>query len=319
MIHKKKCIKYFLLISIIYSFIFIQIIYSKLIIKENKTFIDSNTIIGGLKNNKKKLIHNCYIPQDFSKLKLVHFIITRFLIHLTTEADFKKNLYIDKYFLNGLRVMKKYLLPSLENQSCKDFIWIIMIGDKANITLVKSILNFNCSFHYKIIYKKDLNNYLKKSSKGFDVLITTRIDYDDKIYYDSVNDVRKAVNLDKPIILHGYNRGVYYYESIGNFYNHYRNNVGAMSIFLSLITVLKKINTTITIYDIGPHNRVEKYLMKRYKSYGIKELNYNPTVYDSGSYKYVWVRQKFSGSYNDTKNLKNKILINNTELIKYFF
>ena len=215
--------------------------------------------------------------------------------------------------------MKKYLLPSLENQSCKDFIWIIMIGDKANITQVKSILNFNCSFLYKIIYKKDLNNYLKKSSKGFDVLITTRIDYDDKIYYDSVNDVRKAVNLDKPIILHGYNRGVYYYESIGKFYNHYRNNIGAMSIFLSLITVLKKINTTITIYDIGPHNIVEKYLMKRYKSYGIKELNYNPTVYDSGSYKYVWVRQKFSGTYNDTKNLKYKILINNTELNKYFF
>ena len=93
--------------------------------------------------------------------------------------------------------MKKYLLPSLENQSCKDFIWILMIGNKANITSLNSLFNFNNSFQWHIIYTKDIRNFLRNITKGFDVLITTRIDYDDLIYYDAINDIRKEINIKK--------------------------------------------------------------------------------------------------------------------------
>ena len=47
---------------------------------------------------------------------------------------------------------------------------------------------------------------------SYDVLITTRIDYDDVIYYDAVNDVRKVININKPIFIHGFNKGYYYFE-----------------------------------------------------------------------------------------------------------
>ena len=109
--------------------------------------------------------------------------------------------------------MKKYLFPSLENQSCKNFIWILKFGDKANITYIKSLLNFTTVFEKDVIYEKDITNYIRKITKGFDILITIRIDYDDRIYYDAVNDVRKAINIDKSMILYGYNRGAYYFES----------------------------------------------------------------------------------------------------------
>lgn len=39
--------------------------------------------------------------------------------------------------------------------------------------------------------KKTSKNYVRNKSKGYNVLITTGIDYDDIIYYDAVNDVRK--------------------------------------------------------------------------------------------------------------------------------
>ena len=39
-------------------------------------------------------------------------------------------------------------------------------------------------------------------SKIIFILITSRIDYDDRIYYDAVNDVRKAVNIHKPILFY---------------------------------------------------------------------------------------------------------------------
>ena len=57
--------------------------------------------------------------------------------------NFTKIIYSPGYLLNGIRVMKKYLFPSLENQSCKNFIWILLLGDKANITQIKSFFNFN--------------------------------------------------------------------------------------------------------------------------------------------------------------------------------
>ena len=75
---------------------------------------------------------------------------------------------------------------------------------------------------------------MRNLTKGFEVLITTRIDYDDIIYYDAVNDVRKAININKPILIYGYNRGIIYFELEGKFCNflYNNNNEGAWSIFV---------------------------------------------------------------------------------------
>ena len=116
--------------------------------------------------------------------------------------DFPKKIYKKDYIKNGIRVLKKYLFPSLENQSCKDFVWILLIGNKANKTYIKSILDFDNSFKYNIIYIKELNKYVREQSKDIDILITTRIDYDDQIYYNAVNDIRKIIDIDKPAFLH---------------------------------------------------------------------------------------------------------------------
>ena len=51
--------------------------------------------------------------------------------------------------------MKKYLLPSLQYKSCKDFIWMLKVGGKANITYIKSLLNIHIPFKSIIIYNKE--------------------------------------------------------------------------------------------------------------------------------------------------------------------
>ena len=132
---------------------------------------------------------------------------------------FEKKLYNKKYIFNGIRVMKKYLFPSLKYQSCKDFIWILNVGNKANITYLKSLLNFTKPFKSIIIYNKELKSFIKNITKNIDVLITTRIDYDDRIYYNAVNDVRKYINFSRPIILYGYNRRYIYYEEFDIYIN----------------------------------------------------------------------------------------------------
>ena len=68
--------------------------------------------------DKEESIQKCYISPDISNKKIIHFIITRFLIEFYKINDFDKIIYKNEYILNGFRVMKKYLIPSLENQRC---------------------------------------------------------------------------------------------------------------------------------------------------------------------------------------------------------
>ena len=55
---------------------------------------------------------------------------------------------------------------------------------------------------------------------------------------------------------------------------------------------------------------LEKIVLKNYKSYGIKQLNYEPAIFESGDLKYVYVRQNYSLSYNRYKITKNLKAIN---------
>ena len=68
-----------------------------------------------------------------------------------------------------------------------------------------------------------------------------------------------------------------------------------MSIFVSLIIVLNKVNDAYTVYNLGAHTEIRKKLLEKSKSYGIKEIDYEPAIFDSGDPKFAWVRQKYSG------------------------
>lgn len=259
-------------------------------------------------NTNEKYNNKCYEIPDNSKTNIMHLIITRFLTEFFHANEFPQKMYSKDYIQNGIRVLKKYLIPSLENQSCKSFIWILMVGEKANINYIESMLNIKSSFKKIILYKKDIKSYINNITKGYKVLITTRIDYDDRIYYDAVNDVRKVINLNKPIILHGYMRGFRYFE----FYNKYddvflKNGTnGVWSVFASLIIIINKLNDTYTIYDLGDHSYARKTLLNNYKSFGINKLDYEPAIFDYGTPKFVYVKQKYSGTYVD-KNIRLKV------------
>ena len=154
-----------------------------------------------------------------------------------------------------------------------------------------------------------IKHYIKNKSKGYDVLITTRIDYDDRIYYDAVNDVRKAIELNKPMMLYGYDKGAYYFENDDKYYEFYLTygNKGCMSIFVSLITILNKTNDSYNIFDLGTHIRVRNRIINNYQQYGIKNLNYEPAVFDKGTAKFVWVRQNYSGDFQYSERIKKHL------------
>ena len=321
-------IKFIIIIFIYISYFNMNNYINNSIINKNQNFLgdstnNSNTIFNDyqkkLNSDENDFSQNsCYPVFQKKNIKVTHLIITRFIIEFLKE--FKKTIYTKEYIKNGIRVMKKYLFNSLENQKCKDFLFILLLGNRANISYVRSLFNFKLSFKYRLIRYKNLNLFLKKITKVIDVLITTRIDYDDLIYYDAVNDVRKAIDLNKPILLYGYNKGVYYFESDNKYYDFFRtyNHKGCMSIFVSLITVLKYVNQTLTIYNLRGHTNIRETLLKKYKDFGIKELNYEPAIFEYLDHKFIWVRQKFSGTYKQYKNIQYKLKEINFNLTKFY-
>ena len=151
-------------------------------------------------------------------------------------------------------------------------------------------------------------------------MITTRIDYDDRIYYDAVNDVRKVIDLNKPMMLYGYDKGAHYYENDHKYYEFFMTykKRDRMSIFDSLIIILNKTNDTYNIYDLGTHIAVRKKIIDNYQQYGIKILNYDPAVFDSGSAKFVWVRHNYSGTLKYSDNIKNNLKEYKFDLNKFY-
>ena len=234
------------------------------------------------------------------------------------KNGFSKKIYKKEYIQNGIRVMKKYLFPSLQSQICKDFIWMLKVGDKANITHIKSLLNLSLPFKSVIIYKKDYKNFIRNIYKNVDFLITTRIDYDDRIYWNAVNDVRKVVNISRPMLLYGYNRGFIYFENLNiytEFYSDFKG-YGTGSVFASLIITTNKVNDSYVIYDIAPHNLLRKTLLKNFKKYGLKKLDYEPSIFEKKIPKFVWVRQRFSGTFKGHNKPETKTV--NFDLGKFY-
>ena len=307
--------------KIITIFIFIlQLISNKYLLdisNYEKERIDKKKLIN--KENLIKHIDFCYYSPDNSGLKILHLIFTRFMIEFSKTDNFLKTVYTEAYIKNGIRVIKKYLIPSLENQSCKKFNWILVLGDKGNITHIKSLIDFNTSFEMNVIYNKDSRNYIKNVSRGYDILISTRIDYDDRIYYDAVNDVRKVINIYKPLILHGYSRGVIYLEVENKYYHFYLPlKDGVWGVFASLVTVLNQVNDTLTINDLGSHTIFRRNILNSFKSFGIKELNYEIANFDSGEPKFVYVRQNYSRDYRFYVHFKRNKKEYNFNLNKFY-
>ena len=124
-----------LIISIKVSCYIIKILSILLLISSLlliQVFLMKNKQILNLNKQTNKLKEKCYSLSDNTNVQIVHLIITRFL----SEKFFRTKIYIENFIVNGIRVMNKYLLPSLENQSCKSFIWVLMLGKHINITYI---------------------------------------------------------------------------------------------------------------------------------------------------------------------------------------
>lgn len=125
-----------------------------------------------------------------------HFLITRF--NLKGLANFRDIKEWELWNTNRFHIFKTYTLPSVLNQSNKDFIWLIFFDKSTPVECLKYI---DALKQYKFIvpkiiqginefnteYIKSINRYL---NKYIEWIITTRIDNDDCIHQDMVDIIQ---------------------------------------------------------------------------------------------------------------------------------
>ncbi len=133
------------------------------------------------------------------KLNFSHFIITQFNLRNFPKSDFDDYDSWIVWTRNRIGLFREYCLPSVLNQSCKSFKWLIYL-DSETPEEFKIFLNELDSYPgIEICYSRGIgdfnSNYIeevkKRAASRPGWIITTRIDNDDCLHRDAVETIQK--------------------------------------------------------------------------------------------------------------------------------
>lgn len=233
--------------------------------------------------------------------KIKHFIITRFLCNNFNHTN--EELFSDEWLNNGYKLLTNHFIPTLENQTNKNFEMIFLIHNEIPIEKVQMLNTIETTIKFHILRLDELENFLNQLKATIDILITSRLDYDDNIHKCVVDDIQKyAINNPKKITIYGLNKGATIVDGETNAYlkkikEYEIGNSGYWSAMETLILPNVMSNKLFSIYSLGNHTKVIKTLKEKYKEMGIYTLNDDYYHKDtSNDIKYLWVRHKQSQS-----------------------
>jgi hypothetical protein len=157
---------------------------------------------------------------------ITHFIFTRFNDKWDSKKDIElangKNINSEIWLKHRFELFKKYYIPSIKKQTVKNF-KIILTG---SIKTPKNILNYfkdNNLIFTENSHVEYLNNQNIKSK----FLITARLDNDDFIADNFIEEIQKNTNINTPLLIDSKgiifekNQNQYYIFSYKNFNSHF--------------------------------------------------------------------------------------------------
>ena len=133
-----------------------------------------------------------------------HLLITRFNLK-NSDWKFTKNndnLLDDKWMTERMELFQNFCLPSAVNQTNKNFKWLIYF-DNSTSDFFKNEIQKIIQNHSNILvfyiegmpeFKSSILKYISENTKDKPYLITSRIDNDDCIHKDFINEVQQKFN-----------------------------------------------------------------------------------------------------------------------------
>ncbi len=140
-------------------------------------------------------MHQQY-PYVYSIMKLQHLILTRF--NLQYEPDCHIGIQ-PEWLEDRCRLFETYCLPSLQRQTCQNYTWIIYVDSATPEPYLSRIKGYSSLLpQLKVIlspYREDINTLYHETgihyAQGYDYLLTSRIDNDDRFSEDYVERVQQ--------------------------------------------------------------------------------------------------------------------------------
>lgn len=161
-----------------------------------------------------------------------HFILTRFNLWLWGKDKKGKNIDRDAWLNDRVSLFECYTLPSLSAQTCKDYVWIILVDSESPEWFRKKTREWKVtcpqmhfvvvkpSYHsyFAKVFQEVVNMVVKKEKGAAEedmTVLTTYLDNDDAVRTNFVEDIQKqAENTDSDTFLY-YDYGLQYFTEMG--------------------------------------------------------------------------------------------------------
>lgn len=153
-----------------------------------------------------------------------HFIITRF----NYAPDYK-------YLPERIKLFEQYTLPSLQKQTNKNFMLVVLGKPDIRIEGIQHIFlewKENEGGHYV----KPLVDFLKDCSTKDGIILTSRVDNDDMYlpnYVETVQKIAETENVRLPYLIE--QKGYWYDKRVEKYYTNERYRANLTSPFLSMV------------------------------------------------------------------------------------
>lgn len=188
-----------------------------------------------------------------------HFLITRFNLNFGakewTQDKNQISTLTDEWMIARLAIFRKYCLPSVSNQTNKNFRWLIFFDEAtkqvhreiikemlANFSFIHTIFIPGASF--KIKHLQQIKLLLQQNSK---YLITTRIDNDDVIHERFIEKIQTNFNCQDYMAVNFVK--LYTLDIVEN--QALKVNYAFSGHFISLIEKVDEINKIVGCYSKG--------------------------------------------------------------------
>lgn len=202
-------------------------------------------------------IKNIYFKKQFN-----HLILTRFNVEVdgfeTIENTWDK-MFIDTEWLEGrFKLFEAYCLPSVKAQTSKNFSWLVFFHPDTPEEYKLRISNITDKFpQFKPIYIKSNNDIpqkiqdeLKRNFSDKNWVITTRIDNDDIIAKDYIDNIQKLFRPENKLILDFYKGYILDHKNLELYKYDYQSNA-----FISIIENSNNIKSVLSFN----HARAKEY------------------------------------------------------------
>ena len=194
-----------------------------------------------------------------------YFILTRFNLRLWNKDKEGKSVRSREWLEHRFELFDRYCLPSVKNQTCQDFTWIVLFDSttperfKDKISeyqnecpqLVPVFVEPQNGRYFAQIFEREVRS--KISEVRCDKVLTTYLDNDDSLNVRFVEDLRQRVQ--------SVDDGTFFYYTEG--YQYFTDHQYLMKIHYPrnhFVSVVESGNPAIvkTIYGFGSHYYIDK-------------------------------------------------------------